>query len=241
MGDLVYLSAPVYNPAQDAAEEKMYDILTGAGFEVFRAARNGMDENPEERVQAIHRAHVLVFNLDGLLPPGASIHAIVNPQNKVEIPFTQDVQQIIDAGWAATGRGCGPRAKDRKVILLPGEVEQQANSPKGMAVGLPPGVILCQVASGPMNITDPNALVEIGIGSTLNKPMVVLAVGDVQCGAHVQSNVLLTESFEEFEGVVKTLSSCDGYAAAVDSCIAEKLRSEDGGEEEVEEADESEG
>jgi len=160
----VYLSAPVYNEPQSAAEEKMFEVLDGAGFSAFRAARVG---------------------------------------------FPPEIQQVVNVGWAASGRADTLSSKG-KAILLPGEAEQASNAPTGMQLGLPQGAIVAQLLSPPMNITDPNVLVEIGMGVALGKPILCLAVGDVQCGAHVrEESVTLMESFESFEDAVKRLSESE--------------------------------
>jgi nucleoside 2-deoxyribosyltransferase len=207
----VYLSAPVYNEPQGAAEEKMFEVLEAAGFNVFRAGRDDMDLLASKRAEKVEEADLLVFNLDGLMPPGAQIVAVGGVQVQLQVPFSPDIQEVINIGWAASGRADAASLSSKgKAILLPGEAEQASNAPTGMALGLPQGAIVAHLLSSPMNITDPNVLVEIGMGVALGKAILCLAVGDVQCGAHVrEETVTLMESFETFEDAVKRLSESE--------------------------------
>lgn len=236
----VFLAAPVYNPPQEAAEDKMAGTLVSAGFEVFRAGRDNLDVNPDKRREGLEAADLVVFNLDGLLPPGMMIMVLEGATNQVPIQFPPQIYQPLNAGWRAMGLSGQPVQK-QKAIMLPGEAEAAQGAPTGMTVQLQPGIVVAKLGSAaPLNITDPNVLVELGLATYLKKPILCLAAGDVQCGAYVREDtVLLVESFEEYDEAVDRLAKTDNFQETLDTIRDERKNAET--EESVEEEAQAEG
>jgi len=203
----VFVSVPAFNEPQAAGAEKIFEILEKAGLEILPRLTEGQEGKLSDRLAAISQAdHVLLWT-DGLLPDGVRVCAVAGLQNKIDLPFPPPILSLINAGMAATGQSVGSLSGKKQAILLPGQVEQQQGVPKGMSVGLPPNMVLCQVLSPGLNIPATPVLFEAGYAAALGKKLTAIQMGEGP-GAYVtaEEGVEILKSFDDVEKWAKRAS-----------------------------------
>lgn len=200
----VYLAAPYYNDPQKGGALALAEAIKAAGFDLFADSDT---EDPDRRLDEVKRSALLVAWLDGLVPQGVQIRALAEMQNQLNIPFPPQIQQCIDAGCQALGITAPSLAGKRQSIILPGQVEEQAGSPKGMAIQLGPQGCVAKVLSPAMNFGDASVYEEIGMAVAFEIPIVAVAALPPITGIHLSpSRALCVPSFEKFAEVMKVLS-----------------------------------
>lgn len=202
----VFVSVPAFNEPQYAGAERIIAILEKAGIEILPKMA---PEEPKllDRLAFISQADLVLLWTDGLLPDGVSLCAICNVQKKLDLPFPPPIFQLINAGMAATGQSVGSLSGKKQSILLPGQIEQQNDVPKGMSIVLPDNVGICQILSPPQNIPATLVLFEAGYAAALGKKLTALQIGPSP-GLYFseEDGVEILKSFDELEKWAQTAS-----------------------------------
>lgn len=176
----VYLAAPAYNVAQSGGTSKIRSLIEDSGFEV---------------TDVLGEATFTVAWLDGFLPPGQVLLHAMGVTNQIPVNFPPEVQAYIDAGFHATGRARIPPG-GRKAIVLPGEVEEVADSPKGVTLGLTSGTLLVTGVTR-VNVPDSSVLIEVGMALEKGQVVVGLALAAPYIGPQSTHGLLvLTPSLD---------------------------------------------
>lgn len=224
----VFISAPAHNEPQQIGVKKLCEAVREAGCEVVFPDNDA----PDNRLIGLKGCDLVLGWTDGLLQKGVYVHAIANPQTEIKLDFPPEIQGIIDCGWAAS-RGNNPALNQQKAILLPGQIEQQADSPKGFKVGLGQNGCICQVASPPLNLPEGNVLTEMGIAIGMDIPVLVFAMTPGACGDYFLPGVSpMVSSFDALTAALKAVvaapSTREGLAQILQSNIEdlEKMKEE---------------
>ena len=201
----VFVSAPSHNPPQQAGVEKICEAIRNAGCEVIFPDNN----EPDNRLTGLNGSDLVVGWTDGLLPEGLQVRAVTNMQPQVQLQFPPEIQGIIDAGWMVT-RGNNPSLRSSQKILLPGQVEQQADSPKGFTLGLGQNGCICQLASPPINLPEGTVVTEMGYALGKGIPILVFAMAPGAAGDYFLPGVSpMVSSFESLEEAIKVILAAD--------------------------------
>jgi hypothetical protein len=203
----VFISVPAFNEAQAAGADRVLEILEKAGIEVL-PKDEGSDKEVtlSDRLAAISLADRVLLWTDGILPEGVTVRALSGMQNMLELPFPAPILDLLNKGIAVSGGNSSLTGK-KQMILLPGQVEQQRECPKGMKVGLPPNMTLATVLSPGLNIPATPVLFEAGYAAALKKPLTALQMGEGP-GPYftAEDGVEILKSFAELETWAKKIS-----------------------------------
>lgn len=206
----VFVSVPAFNEAQMAGADKVLEILEKAGIETLPKVAPDQEPKLSDRLAAIPLADRVFLWTDGLLPDGVSVRALAGMQNQLEMPFPPQLLDLINKGIAVSG-GSGSLAGKKQAILLPGQVEQQQECPKGMKVGLPPNMAIATVLSPGLNIPATPVLFEAGYAAALGKPLTALQLGESP-GPYfsAEDGVEILKSFDDVETWARRLMGITG-------------------------------
>ncbi len=211
----VFLSAPAHNEIQQVGIGTLIKSIETAGFKCIYPSDKACVVT---RLDLLKTCSMVVTWIDGLLPEGLIIAAITQIQNKVTIPFSPDIQNVIDAGWQALGGA--PAARQGKMILLPGEAPAAKDSPKSLTVGFGPGGITAQMCSPPINLPEGNTLVEAGIAMGLGIPVLAVAFGPAAAGDYLMPGVLpMVGSFEALDLALEEINQADSLVDGLASIL----------------------
>jgi nucleoside 2-deoxyribosyltransferase len=206
----VFVSVPAFNEAQIAGADKILEILEKAGIETLPKMSPDKEPKLSDRLPFVAQADRVLLWTDGLLPEGVTVRALAGLQNQIELPFPAPLLEILNAGIAVRGGG-GSLAGKKQTILLPGQVEQQAECPKGMKVGLPPNMAIAQILSPGLNIPATPVLFEAGYAAALGKPLAALQLGESP-GPYFseEDGVEILKSFDAVEAWARRLMGITG-------------------------------
>ena len=218
----VYISGPAHNDVMKAGLEKICGMVADAGMVFTTPAPSN---TLEERLPVLKESALFLAWLDGLMPAGITMIAAGGLQKQLSIPFDPETQKVIDAGWQATGRGVASlQSKNKRTILLPGEVDACVNSPKGMNIGLPGNAAICQVCSPPLNIPDSDVLLETGIAIALGIPMLLLFSAPPMAGEHLDpTRNAAVGSLDNLPIALKTIKEASTIADGLASILKTNL------------------
>jgi hypothetical protein len=232
----VFISAPAHNEPQKAGCEKLCQAVREAGCEVIFPD----DLNPDNRIAALKASNLVIGWTDGLLPKGLHVHAITAAQPQIQLQFPPEIQGIIDAGWAAT-RGNNPSLRGSSKILLPGQAQEQADSPKGFTVGLGQNGVVCQLASPPINLPEGTVLAELGIAIGKNIPILIFAMAPGAAGDYFLPGVSpMVSSFEGLAEVLQVIIAAPTLEEGLEQILQSNLEDLEKMKEEAEKEEESE-
>lgn len=209
----IFVAAPAFNEAQVSGAEKIFDTLDKPGIEILPNMGDAQEQTLQMRLDGIKEADLVLVWLDGLLPAGIELHAVGGMKNQLQIQFPPNIQNLLDAGMAVTGASAGSLSGKRQAIILPGQAEQVAESPKGMQVALPPNVFVTQFLTAHLNLPAPPAVFEAGYAIALGKPVTALHMGQSSASAYFEDlGMKLLKSFEELETWTREIAGLPAVA-----------------------------
>lgn len=196
-----FLSVGVVNEVQAAGAEKIYTSLEEAGIQVLPEKTDEHGPSLSHRLELIRQADVVVCWLDFLLDEGVEFRVIGGRQQQIMVPFPPPLQALIDKAALESGQGIPTLSSKRQKILLPGQVDQVANTPKGIPVQFQNNVAVCQLLSPPMNVPHVVSTYEAGIARGLGKPIVLIQFAPSLATGILgeDTGMIVLRSFEEVE------------------------------------------
>jgi nucleoside 2-deoxyribosyltransferase len=213
----VYVAGPFFSEPQRAGIRMLERVVEGAGYTCHSPSRDGLvvkpDATQEDRkkgfqsnLSEINKADVVVAWTDWLTMPGTQVRVIGEPTNELKIAFPPDMQKIVDAGMQALGLSAGVNAQSRKTLILPGDVDPVANSPKGLTLRMQEPGVTCALLSPPLNICDSGTAVEIGYACFANKVIIGVTMIEGQINLMLaQAAVRYCHSPEELAETLKDI------------------------------------
>jgi nucleoside 2-deoxyribosyltransferase len=229
----IFVSAPAHNPPQQTGVKKLCEAIRNAGCEaVFPDA-----DDPDARLPLLESCDIVLGWTDGLLPEGLQVHAIHGAQKEIQLQFPPEIQGVLDVGWAAT-QGNNPALRQNKSIILPGQVPEQADSPKGFTLGLGQNGVVCQLASPPINLPEGTVITELGFALGKGIPLLVFAMAPGAGGDYFMPGVSpMVSSFDTLEEALKRVIEADSIKDGLAQILQTNIKELEAMKEEFERAE----